>query len=80
MPGCAAASPAATSFAPPSGVFNGSLLPTIINRVQFTQATNEPLAHGGGQIHGRIAGNVSDTRVGGGLGQPYTATTVRSVS
>jgi len=28
----------------------------------------------------RIAGSVSDTRVGGGFGQPCTATTVRSVS
>jgi hypothetical protein len=50
-----------STLAPPTGVFYGSQLPTIINRVKFSQATNEPLAHGGGDIHARIAGNVTNS-------------------
>ena len=46
------------------GVFNGEAPPTIINRISnatFNQATFSPLAHGGGAIHGRIAGNVTNS-------------------
>src|SRR5271157_3790064 len=48
----------------PAGVFNGEAPPTIINRISnaaFNQATFSPLAHGGGEIHGRIAGNVTNS-------------------
>jgi hypothetical protein len=45
-------------FTPGGGVFNGVPVPTIRNRVRSAQGINLPLAHGGGQIHGRIAGNV----------------------
>jgi hypothetical protein len=48
------------------GVFNGEAPPTILNRIANTftnQATSSPLAHGGGQIHGRIAGNVTNSIV-----------------
>ena len=46
------------------GVFNGQAPPTIQNRILNTlliQPTYAPLAHGGGAIHGRIAGNVTDS-------------------
>ncbi|MBV8310693.1 MAG: hypothetical protein JO344_09935, partial [Planctomycetaceae bacterium] len=46
------------------GVFNGEAPPTIINRISnsvFNQANFSPLAHGGGAIHGRIAGNVTNS-------------------
>jgi hypothetical protein len=46
------------------GVFNGEAPPTIINRISnavFNQASFSPLAHGGGEIHGRIAGNVTNS-------------------
>ena len=46
------------------GVFNGEAPPTIINRISnavFNQASFSPLAHGGGAIHGRIAGNVTNS-------------------
>jgi hypothetical protein len=46
------------------GVFNGEAPPTILNRVantKFNQVTSSPLAHGGGAIHGRIAGNVTNS-------------------
>lgn len=46
------------------GVFNGEAPPTIINRISnaaFNPATFSPLAHGGGAIHGRIAGNVTNS-------------------
>jgi hypothetical protein len=54
---------------PAAGVFNGQAPPTIINRIsnaesQFNQPnaqTFSPLAHGGGAIHGRIAGNVTNS-------------------
>jgi hypothetical protein len=49
---------------PASGVFNGEAPPTILNRVsnaQLNQATFSPLAHGGGELHGRIAGNVTNS-------------------
>ena len=49
---------------PAGGVFNGEAPPTIINRISnaaFNQATFSPLAHGGGAIHGRIAGNVTNS-------------------
>src|SRR5271157_37906 len=47
-----------------AGVFNGQAPPTIMNRISnavFSQATFSPLAHGGGAIHGRIAGNVTNS-------------------
>ena len=47
------------------GVFNGEAPPTIINRISnavlFNEASFSPLAHGGGAIHGRIAGNVTNS-------------------
>jgi len=46
------------------GVFNGEAPPTIINRISnsvFNEASYSPLAHGGGAIHGRIAGNVTNS-------------------
>ena len=47
------------------GVFNGQAPPTILNRISnavlFNQASFSPLAHGGGAIHGRIAGNVTNS-------------------
>ena len=49
---------------PAGGVFNGEAPPTIINRISnaaFNQASFSPLAHGGGAIHGRIAGNVTNS-------------------
>jgi len=52
------------STVPAGGVFNGEAPPTIINRISnavFNQATFSPLAHGGGEIHGRIAGNVTNS-------------------
>ena len=48
----------------PGGVFNGEAPPTIMNRISnalLNEATFSPLAHGGGQIHGRIAGNVTNS-------------------
>jgi hypothetical protein len=51
---------------PSGGVFNGEAPPTILNRISnanFNQATLSPLAHGGGEIHGRIAGNVTNSIV-----------------
>ena len=46
-------------------MFNGQAPPTILNRISnavlFNQATFSPLAHGGGAIHGRIAGNVTNS-------------------
>ena len=51
---------------PAAGVFNGQAPPTIQNRIQNTpelQTTFSPLAHGGGFIHGRIAGNVTNSIV-----------------
>ncbi len=47
-----------------AGVFNGQSPPTIVNRISnaiYNQDTSSPLAHGGGQIHGRIAGNVTNS-------------------
>ena len=49
---------------PAGGVFNGEAPPTIINRISnavFNLANFSPLAHGGGAIHGRIAGNVTNS-------------------
>ena len=49
---------------PAGGVFNGEAPPTIMNRISnavFNEATFSPLAHGGGAIHGRIAGNVTNS-------------------
>ena len=49
---------------PAGGVFNGEAPPTIMNRISnavFNKATFSPLAHGGGAIHGRIAGNVTNS-------------------
>src|SRR5271157_787765 len=49
---------------PAAGVFNGQAPPTIVNRISnaaFNQPTFAPLAHGGGAIHGRIAGNVTNS-------------------
>jgi hypothetical protein len=49
---------------PAAGVFNGEAPPTIMNRISnatINQATFSPLAHGGGAIHGRIAGNVTNS-------------------
>ena len=46
------------------GVFNGEAPPTIVNRISNAVAslpTFSPLAHGGGAIHGRIAGNVTNS-------------------
>ena len=46
------------------GVFNGEAPPTIVNRISNAarnQPTFSPLAHGGGAIHGRIAGNVTNS-------------------
>lgn len=51
---------------PGAGVFNGEAPPTILNRISnavFNQATFSPVAHGGGAIHGRIAGNVTNSIV-----------------
>lgn len=51
---------------PAGGVFNGESPPTILNRVSnatINQVTSSPLAHGGGGIHGRIAGNVTNSIV-----------------
>ncbi len=48
----------------PAGVFNGQAPPTIQNRILNTPEnlpTFSPLAHGGGSIHGRIAGNVTNS-------------------
>ncbi len=47
-----------------AGVFNGEAPPTIVNRISnaiLNQTTYSPVAHGGGQIHGRIAGNVTNS-------------------
>jgi hypothetical protein len=47
-----------------AGAFNGQAPPTIANRISnsfLNQATYSPLAHGGGGIHGRIAGNVTNS-------------------
>ncbi len=50
-----------------AGVFNGQAPPTIINRISNAEnnlpsdQTFSPLAHGGGAIHGRIAGNVTNS-------------------
>ena len=64
----AVASSPATSLqgqtVPAGGVFNGEAPPTIANRIANTllnQPTSSPLAHGGGAIHGRIAGNVTNS-------------------
>ena len=50
---------------PSGGVFNGQTPTTIINRISnavlFNEASFSPLAHGGGAIHGRIAGNVTNS-------------------
>ena len=49
---------------PAGGVFNGEAPPTIVNRISnsfLNQPTFAPLAHGGGGIHGRIAGNVTNS-------------------
>jgi hypothetical protein len=49
---------------PAGGVFAGEAPPTIMNRISnanLNQPTFAPLAHGGGQIHGRIAGNVTNS-------------------
>ena len=49
---------------PAAGVFNGQAPPTIVNRISnsiYNEPTYSPLAHGGGQIHGRIAGNVTNS-------------------
>lgn len=50
---------------PAGGVFNGEAPTTIINRISnavlFNEASFSPLAHGGGAIHGRIAGNVTNS-------------------
>ena len=49
---------------PAGGVFNGEAPPTIVNRISnaiLNEPTLSPLAHGGGQIHGRIAGNVTNS-------------------
>jgi hypothetical protein len=49
---------------PAGGVFNGEAPPTIMNRISnafLNQPTYSPLAHGGGAIHGRIAGNVTNS-------------------
>jgi hypothetical protein len=46
------------------GVFAGEAPPTIMNRISnatTNQPTFSPIAHGGGQIHGRIAGNVTNS-------------------
>src|SRR5208337_5336793 len=46
------------------GVFNGQAPPTILNRISNAGnnlPTFSPLAHGGGEIHGRIAGNVTNS-------------------
>ena len=66
----AVASSPATSIqgqaVPAGGVFNGEAPPTIVNRIANTllnQPTLSPLAHGGGGIHGRIAGNVINSIV-----------------
>jgi hypothetical protein len=51
---------------PAGGVFNGQAPPTIFNRISnsfLNQPTFSPLAHGGGGIHGRIAGNVTNSVV-----------------
>ena len=51
---------------PAGGVFNGEAPPTIANRIANTflnQPTSSPLAHGGGAIRGRIAGNVTNSIV-----------------
>src|SRR5208337_4782900 len=60
-------SPATTIQGAPvsaAGVFNGEAPPTILNRISnavFNEATFSPLAHGGGAIHGRIAGKVTNS-------------------
>jgi len=49
---------------PAGGVFSGEAPPTIVNRISnavFNQASFSPLAHGGGQIHARIGGNVTNS-------------------
>jgi hypothetical protein len=49
---------------PAGGVWNGEFPPTIQNRIQNTQFNEpifSPLAHGGGAISGRIAGNVTNS-------------------
>jgi hypothetical protein len=49
---------------PAGGAFNGQAPPTIQNRILNTlqnQPTFSPLAHGGGAIHGKIAGNVTNS-------------------
>jgi hypothetical protein len=49
---------------PAGGVFAGQAPPTIVNRISnavINQPTFSPVAHGGGQIHGRIAGNVTNS-------------------
>jgi hypothetical protein len=44
-----------------NGVFNGVPVPTIINRVQNLNTLFSPLAHNGGSITARIAGDVQDS-------------------
>jgi hypothetical protein len=45
-----------------TGAFNGTPVPDITNTIQNTfTGINQPLAHGGGAIRGRIAGNVTNS-------------------
>jgi hypothetical protein len=71
-----------------AGVFNGQSPPTIQNRIQSTplnQVSFSPLAHGGGFIHGRIAGNVTNSIISvsvdpnpSGIGNPGQFQTITS--
>jgi hypothetical protein len=75
---------------PAAGVFNGEAPPTIVNRIsnaELNQATFSPLAHGGGAIHGRIAGNVTNSIISvsvdpnpSGINNPGTLQNVTSTT
>jgi hypothetical protein len=63
--------------APATGIATS---PAPLSASATAPAFASPVARIHTSVDRRIAGSVSDTRVGGGLGQPCTATTVRSVS
>jgi hypothetical protein len=59
----------AVSFTAATGAFNGTPVPTILNALQNTiTGIFQPLAHGGGAIHGRIAGNVTNSIISASVG------------
>jgi hypothetical protein len=58
-----------SGFTAATGAFNGTPVPTILNSIQNTvTGIFQPLAHGGGAIHGRIAGNVTNSIISASVG------------